>query len=453
MVAMGGVRALDGRPALLQAAPPDAAGRSVLLARIDPPTFDDLVFSSALFVDMETGLPVVWVRPFGVAPTQVVRREGWWIEGPVPAGRYFLRFADLDASGTSRAGPLDLTIRVPEGAPPTLYVGTFHVDCRPPVRTGARPDCTLARAPVDESAAARAMVARLSPALAAPGTALARPYPPRLAGLPSPQAPEIRIDARSMAAALRPVPSNSPAPSGGVLAPRSEAGPPAYVSVSGRGGFIAAGGAVGSAVGAVAGPVVVVGGGVGALAVVAIVLVPIAAIINEFAGAPERERRAAAERAAAEARERLAPCLGRAAEVLAPAELERTLGAAVARASAPRPLRAAASPAWQATVTRVLLRSCAGPVESAGVEVATRWTAPVAQPGEDAAEVHYNRGVVGALPHPALAFIFRPYWELPLRDAACRPITDFCGPAGETLLLQEVASGVTGARDAIAAGR
>jgi hypothetical protein len=446
MGATPGAATLYGRVSLLRGVPPDGTGRSALLTRVEPPSLGAALFAPALFVDMATGLPLSWQRrPFAVALTRALAEtQGWWMEEPVPPGRYFLRLQHLIASGAGAGGPLDFTIRVPEDAPPAVYVGTFRLGCGLAIGEGGRPDCTLARAPRDESEAARAMVVSLSPTLPAPGAALARPYPPRLAGWPPPLAPEIRIDARSIAAALPPPPRGAPAPAG-ALVPSRDADPPTYVSVSG--GDFRAGG---DAVGAVIAPVVVVGGGVGAAAVVLFVLVPIAAVIDAIVTGPERERRLAAER---EVRERLAPCLGRAAEVLAPAELDRSLGTAVVAQLPPPPPRSVRSPVWQATVTRVLLRSCAGPGETAGVEVATRWTIPVTEPGEEPAEIYFNRGVAGAVSHPGLAFTFRPYWEMPLRDAACRPITDFCGPAGEALLLQEVARGVTEARDAIAAAR
>ncbi|MCU0945095.1 MAG: hypothetical protein MUF65_06975, partial [Rubritepida sp.] len=154
--------------------------------------------------------------------------------------------------------------------------------------------------------------------------------------------------------------------------------------------------------------------------------------------------------AAARAQVEWNPCTSAIAATLAPENVERHLQSTFAGAAG----RTAVPGPWEATVTRVVLRHCGTAPDSHGVEVATRWTA--ARPGESepAFDAAFSRTVARATSDPRLIHSTRPAWEVPVAtEAACRPLTEYCGAGGTALLLEEVVRGVTEARDAILAAR
>ncbi|WP_198370284.1 hypothetical protein [Roseomonas rosulenta] len=361
----------------------------------------------------------------------------------------------LEGAGGSRtAVPTDVTFRVSSAPPAVTYIGSFRVACD----DAAAQPCRVQAAPIDESGAAAALVAAEGGALAAPVTALARPYPPSLAatGLTPPSVPEFRVDPRLWVAAIdwaafaaagsatASVPPPQGAPTEPTPGPRSEApdwSSARMMSTSGDDPFAALA------------AIVVTGG----IILVAIPIVLIARAIAE----DQRNRRTAEEarreaerlRAAALAQEQWSPCTAGIAAALAPDNVERHLRTTLAPSRAAGRQAALPGP-WQATVTRVIFRHCGTAPDSHGVEVATRWTATRPGEAEPAFDAAYSRSVAGATPDTRLVHSTRPPWELPVAsEAACRPLADYCGAAGSALLLQEVTRGVTEARDAIAAGR
>ena len=390
------------------------------------------------------------------SPSEAARRDGWSVQIGLTPGTWFMR---LEGAGASRAAiPADVIFRIPATPPAVTYIGTFRVDCD---GDAPRP-CRVNPVPIDESAAAAALAAAEGSGVAAPVTALARPYPPSLAAarLAPPTVPEIRVDTRLWLAAI-----DWTAVTAGGAAPAPPPGEPQsrreefegveMVSTSSMGTQM--GGAIGGGLGAAAG-----GGGIfarGAMVAGGVVVVPIVLIARAIAEDQRNRRtaeeaRAAAERlrAAALAAEQWGPCTAGIAATLAPDNVERHLRTTLA------PTRAAGRQAslpgpWQATVTRVILRHCGTTPDSHGVEVATRWTATRPGEAEPAYEAVFSRTVAGATPDPRLVHSTRPPWEIPVAgDAACRPLAAYCGSRGSALLLEEVLRGVTGARDAIAAG-
>jgi hypothetical protein len=162
--------------------------------------------------------------------------------------------------------------------------------------------------------------------------------------------------------------------------------------------------------------------------------------------AEQARRDAEALRARSLAQEQWGPCAAGIGAALAPDSVERHLRAALP------PARAGGL--WQATVTRVVFRHCGATPDSHGVEVATRWTAMRPGASEPAYDAAFSRTVAGATPDTRLAHPTRPPWELQVAtEAACRPLAEYCGAGGATLLLQDVTRAVTEARDAIAAAR
>lgn len=386
-------------------------------------------------------------------PSGAARDDGWLMHVQLGPGTWFMRLQG--AGGMATAAPADITLRIPDRPGAVTYVGSFGVVCD---GAGAAPPCRVDPVPRNQSAEAAALVAAEGRGVAPPVTALARPYPPRLAdlGLAPPGVPDIRVDTRLWLAAidwnalLRGVPAPAAPRMDGPStdAPRTEGdwpAEPALVSVSNMGGGFEA-----------LGMLAVLGVG---LAVI-VVAVPIYLIAREVqrdqqarATAQDAQRAAEALRAAALAQEQWGPCTAGIAATLAPDTVERHLRTALGpgreagrRAVLPGP--------WQATVTRVIFRHCGAAPDSHGVEVATRWTATRPGEAEPAFDAAFSRSVAGATPDPRLVHPTRPPWELPVAsEAACRPLADYCGAAGSALLLQEVTRGVTEARDAIAAGR
>lgn len=391
------------------------------------------------------------------SPTRAARDDGWLTHLSVPPGTWFMRLEG--AGGMAAAAPADIVFRVPAGPPAVTYIGSFGVTCDG--SGGARP-CRVEAVPRDESAAAAALVAAEGRGVAPPLTALARPYPPRLAdlGLAPPTTPDIRVDTRLWLAAID---WNALATAGPAAAPPAEPRSERdglegaeMVSTSGMGGQI--GGAIGGGMGAAAGAGGIVA--LGAMVAVIVVVVPIVLIARAIQQ-DQRNRRDAEQarleaerlRRAALAQEQWGPCTAGIAAALAPDTVERHLRTALApgreagrRAALPGP--------WQVTVTRVIFRHCGANPDSHGVEVATRWTATRPGEAEPAFDAALSRGVAGATPDPRLVLPTRPPWELPVAsEAACRPLADYCGAGGSVLLLQEVTRGVTEARDAIAGAR
>jgi len=370
------------------------------------------------------------------SPSRAAADGGWLLHTQLRPGTWFMRLEG--AGGTRAAAPADVTFRIPPAPAAVTYIGTFRVDCD---AAAARP-CRVNPAPADESDAAAALVAAEGSGIAAPVTALARPYPPRLAttGILPPTAPTILVDARLWVAAIdwnALTTGSAPRPSS--QAPRSEGT-------------------------AFAGARLVSTASSGADAVVFLLLFPIIIplyLISLGVEGDQRNRRdgeqarrqAEASRALALAQEQWGPCTSGMTATLAPQNVERHLRTTLSPSRAAG--RAATLPGlWQATVTRVILRHCGTTPDSHGVEVATRWTATRPGENEPAFDAGYSRTVAGATPDSRLVHSTRPPWELPVAtEAACRPLADYCGAGGSALLLQEVLRGVTEARDAIAAAR
>lgn len=393
----------------------------------------------------------------GTSPSGAARADGWLMQPHLQPGTWFMRIEG--AGGMAAAAPADITFRIPAFAPAVTYIGSFAVACDAAVAT--RP-CRVVATPSDESALAAALVAAEGSGVAAPVTALARPYPPNLAatGLAAPSVPEFRVDTRLWLAAID---WNALVTAGQVPAPPAEEprsdtqsfGDAEMVSTASMGGQI--GGAIGGGMGAAAGA-----GGIfalGAMLAVIVVVVPIVLIARAIQedqrnrqDAEEARRQAEALRAAALAQEQWSGCTAGIAATLAPDNVERHLRTTLAPQRAPGRQVALPGP-WEATVTRVIFRHCGAAPDSHGVEVATRWTAT--RPGDagPAFDAAYSRTVSGATPDRRLVHSARPPWEVPVAsEAACRPLADYCGAGGAALLLQEVTRGVTEARDAIAAG-
>jgi hypothetical protein len=130
-----------------------------------------------------------------VSPSRAARHGGWLLHTHLQPGTWFMR---LEGAGGSRAAaPADVTFRIPPAPPAVTYIGTFRVDCD---AAAARP-CRVNPAPADESAAAAALVAAEGSGVAAPVTALARPYPPSLAAT-SLAAPSVPASDLTQAVAL-----------------------------------------------------------------------------------------------------------------------------------------------------------------------------------------------------------------------------------------------------------
>ncbi|WP_137127927.1 hypothetical protein [Roseomonas sp. HF4] len=406
--------------------------------------------------NMDTGQRLA--GPGRYRPPGAPAEAGWRHEGPLPAGRYFLRLATPDPRD---ATPADLTFTVPAPSPPVLYVGTFRFACE------ANAACRFDRAPLDQSDEARALVAADVAAAGPPTTRLARPYPAALAasGLPRPVTPEIRVDSRLWLAAIdwNAVTSQGalPAPPDQVPAePRSDlepwSGEESLVSTSNMGGQI--GGAIGGGLGAAAGAGSIFA--LGAMVAILVVVVPTVLIARAIAEdqrnrrtAEEARRTAEALRAAALAQEQWGPCAAGIAATLAPDNVERHLR--VTLSPQRQAGRGAALPGpWEATVSRVIFRQCGAAPDRHGVEVATRWTARRAGEADPAFDIAFARSVAEADPDPRLVHSRPPPWELPVASAAaCRPLAAYCGAGGSALLLEEVLRGVTEARDAIATTR
>ena len=437
----------------------DADGRrSTVLFRVvagDTGAANALSDASELW-SIETGQRLA--RPGQLQVSRAAGQAGWRHDGPLPAGRYFLRLASPDPRAIT---PTDLTFTVPAEAPQVLYIGSFRIDC-----PGSAP-CRVAPAPEDQSEAARALLAAEAPAIPAPVTRLARPYPPDFAasGLPAPAVPAIRVDTRLWLAAI----DWNALTSGGALpapaqadpdGPRSDRGDwpedAEMASTSNMGGQI--GGAIGGAVVGSGGAGAILA--LGVMVAIVVVVVPIV-LISRAIAEDQRNRRSEAEarraaealRAAALAQEQWGPCAAGIAATLAPDSVERHLQARLAPQRAAG--RAAALPGpWEATVSRVVFRHCGAQPDQHGVEVATRWTARRPGTAEAEFDVAYARGVAGAVPDRRLTHSERAPWELPVaNEAACRPLAAYCGTAGSALLLEEVTRGVTEARDAIAMRR
>jgi hypothetical protein len=178
----------------------------------------------------------------------------------------------------------------------------------------------------------------------------------------------------------------------------------------------------------------------------------------------ERERRAGTEaRSRAEAlqarveaaRAAWSPCEATIAAALAPDKVAQHLQAAMPRPRAGRQPASSppASSAWEATVSRVVLRHCGQGAGSFGVEVATDWTGRAPGAEAPAYQASFIRPVEGATPDRRLRWSTPAPWEMPVAPSgACRPLVEWCADGGRALL-DEVARSVTGARDAIAATR
>jgi hypothetical protein len=356
------------------------------------------------------------------------------------------------ARGSRAVAPADFTFRIPPMPASVTYIGTFRVACDAAGAPAATPHCRVESVPIDESAAAAALVAAEGSGVAEPVTALARPYPPTLAatGLAAPSVPQFRVDTRLWLAAIdwNTLGTGNAPPPASAAEPRADAADfpdSRMVSVANMGRGMEG-----------VGILMMLGVGLGVL----VVAVPIYLIAREIQrdqqahqAATEAQRQAEALRAAALAQQQWSPCTAGIAATLDPVNVERHLRATLApgreagrRAALPGP--------WQATVTRVILRHCGATPDSHGVEVATRWTAMRPGESEPAYDAVFSRTVAGATPDARLVHSTRPPWEVPVAsEAACRPLADYCGTAGTALLLQEVTRGVTEARDAIAAGR
>jgi hypothetical protein len=395
------------------------------------------------------------------SPSRDARGGGWLLHTHVGPGTWFMR---LEGAGGSRSAlPADVTFRIPPGLPAVTYIGTFRVACDAAGAPGGAGPCRVDPVPVDESGAAAALVADEGTGLAAPVTALARPYPPSLAatGLAAPAVPAFRVDTRLWLAAIdwNVVTAGGTAPAPPAAEPTSRLDgfeSAEMASTSSMGGQI--GGAIGGGMGAAAGA-----GGIfalGAMVAVIVVVVPIVLIAQAIAEdqrnrrtAEEGRRHAEALRAAALAQEQWGPCTAGIAAALAPENVERHLRTTLAPGREAGRRTALPGP-WQATVTRVIFRHCGATPDAHGVEVATRWTAARAGEAEPVFDAAFSRIVAGATPDRRLVHSARPPWEVPVAtEAACRPLADYCGAAGSAMLLQEVTRGVTEARDAIAAGR
>lgn len=373
-----------------------------------------------------------------LAPSSAARDQGWLLEPHLQPGTYFMR---IEATGA--AAPADVTFRIPQGTPPVTYVGSFHLAC-----DGTAQACRIAPVPADETAAAAALVAAEASGIALPASTLARTYSPSIAalGLAPPAAPIIRIDTAAWAAAVdwsaftnaSQVPAAAPPPAD---APRSEAPDWSEVRMVSTGDAAEGLGLI------VALPVFA-----GALLIMVGVQGISRAIIRDQRNRQEADqarRDAEALRARTLAQEQWGPCAAGIGAALAPDNVERHLRAALPPARTGGHAAAQAG-AWQATVTRVVLRHCGTAPDSHGVEVATRWTAQRPGEAEPAFDAMFTRSVAGATPDPRLVHARRPPWELPVAsEAACRPLADYCGAGGSALLLQEVVRGVTEARDAV----
>jgi hypothetical protein len=382
-----------------------------------------------------------------VSPSRAARDDGWLVHTHLRPGTWFMR---LEGAGGSRAAaPADITFRIPPTPAAITYIGSFRVDCD----AAAARQCRVNPAPVDESAAAAALVAAEAGGIAAPVTALARPYPPRLAatGLAAPAVPDIRVDPRLWVAAID---WAALATTAAASTPPAQA--PAVVPEAPPGPRSAAPDWPGARMASVSSDL---SADIAAFAVFMIVVVPIVLIARAIAEdqrrrrtAEEARRDAEALRAAALAQEQWSPCTAGIAATLAPENVERHLRTTLSPTRAAG--RAAALPGpWQATVTRVILRHCGATPDGHGVEVATRWTATRLGETEPAFDAAFSRTVAGATPDRRLVHSTRPPWELPVAtEAACRPLADYCGAGGSALLLQEVTRGVTEPRDAIARG-
>jgi hypothetical protein len=431
---------------------------SAVLFRVVPPGAAVAVpIAGARLWQLDGGERSAYAVP--VSPSRAARGEGWLLHTHLRPGTWFMR---LEGAGGSRAAaPADITFRIPPAPPSVTYVGTFRVACDAAAAPAAARPCRVQPVPVDESAAAAALVRAEGSGVAAPVTALARPYPPSFAatGLAPPTVPEFRVDTRLWLAAI----DWTAVTAGGAL-PAPPAGEPQgrldqfddaeMASTSSMGGQI--GGAIGGGMGAAAGA-----GGIfalGAMLAVIVVVVPIVLIAQAIAK-DQRERRTAEEarrqaealRTAALAQEQWGPCSAGIAAALAPANVERHLRTTLSPTRAAGRQAALPGP-WQATVTRVIFRHCGATPDSHGVEVATRWTAMRPGDSEPAFDAAFSRTVAGATPDARLVHSARPPWEVSVAsEAACRPLADYCGAGGSALLLQEVTRGVTEARDAIAA--
>jgi type II secretory pathway pseudopilin PulG len=383
------------------------------------------------------------------APSQAAWAAGWRVLPHVGPGTYFLR---LESASAPQATPLALTFRVPPSPPGVTYIGSFRVACDAPPQP-----CRIVPVP-DDGAAAAALVAATGNEVAPPLVAPAQPYPPSFAalGLGPPAAPRIRVDPRLWVAAIdwsavvREGGGATPATPG----PRSRLEGDVnnqMVLTSSMGDAI--GGALGA--GAAAGPIILVGALaiVGTVALIALIAQAIAKDQQTRKDAAEARREAERLQAAAQAEAQASPCVAALAGTLAPDNVERHLQSSFAP-SRPAARRAELPSPWEATVTRVVFRRCAGGPDHHGVEVATRWTATRPGEAEPAFDAAYTRTVGGAVPDARLVHSTRPPWELPVAtEATCRPLADYCAPGGTDLLLQDVVRGVAEARDAIAALR
>ncbi len=431
---------------------PTIAGQTrALLFRVTPPgAAEAALFGGARLWQLDGGERAGYDVPG--SPSRAAQQGGWLLFTHLRPGTWFMR---LEGVGGSRAAaPADITFRVPPAPPAVTYIGTFRVACDAAGASGTARPCRVEPVPIDESAAAAALVAAEGSGLAPPVTSLARPYPPSLAatGLAAPSVPDFRVDTRLWLAAIdwaafattASVPT--PPADGPNVLPEAPPGPRSAVPDWSGARLVSVSGDLSAEI--------------AAYAVVLIIYVPIYLIARAIAQ-DQRNRRNEAEarrqaetlRATALAQERWGTCTAGIAATLAPDNVERHLRTTLApgreagrRAALPGP--------WQATVTRVIFRHCGTTPDQHGVEVATRWTATRPGEAEPAFDVAYSRTVADATPDGRLVHSTRPPWEIPVSsEAACRPLADYCGAGGSALLLQEVTRGVTEARDAIAATR
>ena len=378
------------------------------------------------------------------SPSRAARGDGWLLHTHLRPGTWFMRLEG--AGGSPAAAPADITFRIPPTPPAVTYLGTFRVACDAVGTSGAARPCRVDAVPIDESAAAAALVAAEGSGLAAPVTALARRYPPSLAGtgLAAPSVPEFRVDTRLWLAAIdwnALAAGSAPPPQ---PPPRSQA-PRTDDTAFEHARLVSV-----LASGFDAGPALLL---LPFLIPIALIVQAIQADQRNRRSAEEAQRQAEALRAAALAQQQWSPCTAAIAATLAPDNVERHLRATLAPGrEAGR--RTALPGAWQTTVTRVVFRHCGATPDHHGIEVATRWSATRPGEAEPAFDAVYSRTVADATLDGRLLHSTRPPWELPVAsEAACRPLADYCGAAGSALLLQEVTRGVTEARDAIAAGR
>jgi hypothetical protein len=395
-----------------------ASGGSVLLLRILPAEGGPAAMAQAWRFDGRNEPNEFRSLPDGAG----------WRSQAAHSGRHFLR---LRASPD--APPQDFTVTIPTGQA-TLDLGTFRQDCT----TGV--PCQLVRETRPASEAAAAVPPQYRERLPVVVMPM-QPYPPRLAGsgLPAPTAPTVRVDPVSWVAA---VDWSALAEEGGDLGP-----PQGDYTRGGMGEALAAPFAL-----AAAGPAIVV---VAAL----VVLVPIALVAlivksererrDNAAAADARSRELALQARVQEARAAWSPCEATIGAALSPDSVARHLQSAL-----PRPRsRPSEGSAWEATVSRVVLRHCGQGSATFGVEVATEWTGRAPGVEAPAYRASFVRPVQGAAPDRRLRWSTPAPWEIPVAPSgACRPLAEWCADGGRALL-DEVARSVTGARDAIAATR